>query len=262
AGEVSGVLPRKTATPGRSPAPDSNRSRSDRSKRRARPAFRAPRSVGDSRSCCPASAIGRSARFAPSKGGTTLSKPSGWRSRRCRRRMWTAMISTDVYQPAEWHDFFLVAGGGAAALAGLVFVAMSINLDVVAQNLTHRLRAINMLTGFTAAFTICALALMGGQSHQAVGTEWLVVASVAALSYVTNYVQAARRGGSTGELRPYRLVGGPACYVTQIVGAVVLILGHVAGLYIAAVGLVILFAFMISGAWLLLVAVHDDRSRQ
>ena len=88
------------------------------------------------------------------------------------------MLATDIYQPTEWHDFFLVTGGGAAALAGLVFVAMSINLDVVAQSVTHRLRAINMLTGFTSAFIICALALMGGQSHQAVGTEWLAVATV------------------------------------------------------------------------------------
>ena len=50
--------------------------------------------------------------------------------------------------------------------------------------------------------------------------------------------------------------------MAQMVGAVVLILGHVAGLYVAAVGLIILFAFMISGAWLLLVAVHEDRSGQ
>ena len=106
------------------------------------------------------------------------------------------MLATDVYKPAEWHDFFLVTGGGAAALAGLVFVAMSINLDVVAQSVTHRLRAINMLTGFTSAFIICALALMGGQSHRAVGTEWFVVATVAAVWYVRNYVHAARMGGS------------------------------------------------------------------
>ena len=173
-----------------------------------------------------------------------------------------AMIATDIYKPAEWHDFFVVTGGGAAALAGLVFVAMSINLDVVAQNATHRLRAINMLAGFTAAFTICALALMGGQSHRAVGTEWFVVATVAALSYVHNYVQAARKGGSKADLRPYRLGGGTTCYVAQIVGAVLLFLGRVAGLYVAAVGLIILFAFVISGAWLLLVAVHEDRSGQ
>ena len=172
------------------------------------------------------------------------------------------MVATDIYQPAEWHDFFLVTGTGAAALAGLVFVAMSINLDVVAQNATHRGRAINMLTGFTAAFAICALALMGGQSHQAVGAEWLVVATAAALIYVGNYVQAAKRGGVKGELRPDRLAGGVACYVAQIAGAVALILGSIAGLYIAAVALIISFALLISGSWLLLVAVHEDRSRE
>jgi hypothetical protein len=167
-----------------------------------------------------------------------------------------------MYQPAEWHDFFLMAGGGAAVLAGLVFVAMSINLDVVANNATHRLRAINMLVGFTAAFVICALALMGGQNHQAVGAEWFSVATVAVVSYVHNFVQATRLGGTRADRRPDRLVGGVGCYLAQIGGAAVLILGHVAGLYVAAVGLIILFAFMISGSWLLLVAVHEERSRR
>jgi hypothetical protein len=172
------------------------------------------------------------------------------------------IVASDVYRLAEWHDFFLVVGTGAAALAGLVFVAMSINLDVVAENATHRGRAINMLTGFTAAFLICALALMGGQSHQALGAEWLVVATLAALIYVGNYVEAAKRGGVKGELRPDRLAGGVACYLAQIAGALVLILGSVAGLYVAAVGLIVSFALLISGAWLLLVAVQEDRSRQ
>jgi hypothetical protein len=172
------------------------------------------------------------------------------------------MIATDVYNPAEWHDFFLATAGGAAALAGLVFVAMSINLDVVARDSTHRYRAINMLTGFTAAFLICALALMGGQGHQAVGTEWLVVATAAVVIYVHNYVQAAKRGGSKDVLRPDRLVGSVTCYAAEIVGAAVLILGHVAGLYIAAVGLATSFALLISGSWLLLLAVQEDRSQQ
>jgi hypothetical protein len=172
------------------------------------------------------------------------------------------MIATDIYQAAEWHDFFLVTGGGAAALAGLVFVAMSINLDIVANNDTHRYRAINMLTGFTAAFMICALALMGGQSHQVVGTEWLVIATVAAALYIFNYVRVAKMGGSKAARRPDRFAGGVTCFGAEIVGAVVLILGYVAGLYIAAVGLIVYFAFLISGAWLLLVAVQEDRTLQ
>jgi hypothetical protein len=39
------------------------------------------------------------------------------------------------------------------------------------------------------------------------------------------------------------------------VGAVLLITGHVAGVYVAAVAMVVLLAFMISGAWLLIVGV-------
>jgi hypothetical protein len=170
------------------------------------------------------------------------------------------MIATDVFKPDEWHDFFLATAGAAAALAGLVFVAVSIHLDVVVQNVTRRNRAKNMLTGFTAAFLICTLALMGGQSHQAVGTEWLVIATGALVIYLHHYVQAARRGGTKALLRPDRLVVGVSCYVAEIVGAVVLILGYVAGLYVAAVGLITSFAVLVSGAWLLLVAVEEDRS--
>ena len=67
----------------------------------------------------------------------------------------------------QWNNYFLMVGGGAAALAGLIFVAMSINLGVVVQDTTHRNRAINMLSGFTAVFMACSLALLGKQSPEA-----------------------------------------------------------------------------------------------
>jgi hypothetical protein len=38
------------------------------------------------------------------------------------------------YDPSPWHDFGVAAAGSSAALAGLVFVAVSINLDRI---LTH-----------------------------------------------------------------------------------------------------------------------------
>ena len=47
-----------------------------------------------------------------------------------------------------------MVGGGTAALAGLVFVAMSINPENIIRNTTHKNRAINMLSG-------CALILAG-----------------------------------------------------------------------------------------------------
>jgi hypothetical protein len=32
-------------------------------------------------------------------------------------------MAFDIYRPELWHDFFLMVGGGAAALTGLVFVS-------------------------------------------------------------------------------------------------------------------------------------------
>jgi len=169
------------------------------------------------------------------------------------------MIAAEVYRADQWHDFFLMVGGGAAALTGLVFVAMSLNLDVVARDATHRYRAIGTLSGFTAAFMICALSLLGGQDHRAVGAEWLVVSTVAGAIYVYGYVQAIRVGESAVGLRPHRLIGGTASYVAQIIGAIVLIAGHIAGLYLASISLIAYFAFMISGAWLLLIGIHEAK---
>lgn len=169
------------------------------------------------------------------------------------------MIVADIYRPEQWHDFFIMVGGGTAALTGLVFVAMSLNLKIIVQDATHRFRAIGTLTGFTAVFVICALALMAGQNHQAVGSEWLIVASLAATVYVNGYVQALRNRGSYVGLSLLRLATGTSCYIAEIVGTILLILGHISGLYIASVAMVIYIPFMISGAWLLLVGVHDNK---
>jgi len=47
------------------------------------------------------------------------------------------MVASEVYNPEQWNDFFILVGTGAATLAGLVFVAMTINLKGVAKDATH-----------------------------------------------------------------------------------------------------------------------------
>ena len=168
------------------------------------------------------------------------------------------MIATDIYQPAQWNNFFVLVGTGSAALTGLVFVALTINLNYVTRDATHRYRAINMLTGFTAAFLISALALMGAQSNRAVGIEWLAVASIAAAINTNGYVQGFRLTGSRYALNRARILGGSACYLGQIVGSLVLFFGSVAGLYVAAIALLVNFYFLVSGSWLLVVGPPQD----
>jgi len=163
------------------------------------------------------------------------------------------VIGTAVYDPAQWGSFFVLVGTGSAALTGLVFVALTINLREVAHDATHRYRAINMLSGFTAAFLISALALMGSQTSRPVGVEWLIVASLATAVNTNGYIHGFRLPGSRYALSRFRIVGGSACYLGQIVGSLLLCLGHGAGAYVAAVALVANFGFLVSGSWLLII---------
>ena len=171
------------------------------------------------------------------------------------------LITGDIYQPDQWHDFFITVGGASAALTGLVFVAMSLNLTVITQDPTHRYRAVGTLAGFTAIFVICSLSVMGGQDHVSVGLEWVVVSTGATAVYVYGYIQAIRFGESSVGLRSLRLIGGTTLHVLEIVGAALLLGGYIAGLYLAAVSMVALLAFMISGAWLLIMGVSGIRDR-
>ena len=162
--------------------------------------------------------------------------------------------------PEQWDNFFVMVGGGAAALAGLIFVAMSISHVIIIQNTTHKNRAINMLTGFTAVFMASSFALMGNQYLGLVGFEWLILWLIATVLFIRGYVVAIRLGMSSIGLNPPRLVGGTMCYFAEVIGAIFLILGYSVGLYIAATAIIILFAFLISGAWLLIIGIYEDQA--
>ena len=159
----------------------------------------------------------------------------------------------------QWANFFVMVGSGAAALAGLIFVAMSINPKVIIQNTTHKNRAINMLSGFTAVFIACSFALIGNQHPRALGFEWLAVWLIATVIFIRGYVVAIRAGASFIGLNVPRLGGGTLCYLAEVAGAIFLICGYDTGLYIAAVGTVVLFVFLISGAWLLIIGVYEEK---
>jgi hypothetical protein len=166
-------------------------------------------------------------------------------------------MNIDIFRPDQWNNFLVMVGGGAAALAGLVFVAMSINLNIIAQDPTHRNRAIGTLTGFSAVFIICALALIGNQNHISIGIEWLTVSILATFIYIRGYVLAVKMGGSPSGLSISRTIFGTICYAAQIIGSLLLILGQISGLYIAAIFMVISFTSLISGAWLLIIGIHE-----
>ena len=127
-----------------------------------------------------------------------------------------AVLATDIFRPEQWTNFFLLVGTGAVTLTGLVFVAMSLNLNTIAIDATHRYRAINTLAGLALVFMRCALVLMGAQNHRTIGIELFVVCAISATVFVKGYSKAMRR--SSG-LRLSRIVGGSLLHLAEMVGA-------------------------------------------
>ena len=167
-----------------------------------------------------------------------------------------------VYGGAGWHDFFLMVGGGAAALTGLVFVAMSLHLDQIALNAAHRHRARTVLTGLTAVFIRCGLILMAGQSAQMVAADVILVLLVVEFVLYRSIRQATAASNVPDPALVWRTIGSFACLVLEQIGAVVLFAGDARGLYVVSVGMMASFIFMVSGAWLLIVGVRREEAAQ
>ena len=138
------------------------------------------------------------------------------------------MLAADAFRADQWHDRYGRRGCGRTHAFGLR--GPVVNLAVVMSDATHRYRSIGTLPNFAGIFVVCAPVLIGGQNHVAVGMEWLLVSSGAAMVYVYGYLRARTGGGSQTTLSLVRGVSGTAFYVAQVVGSIVLVLGATAGL--------------------------------
>lgn len=168
-----------------------------------------------------------------------------------------------AYAPEAWHDFYIMTGGAAAALTGLVFVAVSLHLHAVLGNPFHRGRAESTLLALMTVVLLSGAVLIPGQPTAALGGE-VVLIGLASPSYsVWGMVHLVRRHrvGSTVEL----VVGPSIEVVVGLVGASLAILGGVSliggtggGLWLLLPGAAIALGSSVWNAWRLMVDVAAD----
>ena len=79
---------------------------------------------------------------------------------------------------AEWSNFFVAEAGASAALAGLIFVGISINLNDLMRFPHLLLHAAGALTLLLVVLATSSLLLAPGQSLHTIGVELLLVGTV------------------------------------------------------------------------------------
>lgn len=160
------------------------------------------------------------------------------------------------YTPDSWTAAFTAIASSSAALTGLLFVALSINLTNVIKGPGLVARAVEVLILLVAVLVIATLLLMPGQVVEAVSTEILVIALLTSALLGNIHIRAPRRAlGVTRINFVMRVVGDHMGPLFLIIGAVSLATGSGGGLYWVVPALIASMVAAIIGAWVLLVEI-------
>jgi hypothetical protein len=162
-----------------------------------------------------------------------------------------------AYTAEHWTDFGVATAGAAAALAGLLAVAISINLERILQfpSLPHRARQTLIL--FTLPLVTALLLIVPGQPRAALGTELLVIGLVTgAFMLVTD----ARTPMSEQETQFSRLFARilPSIVTSgclALAGATLIAEGG-GGLYWLVPAVLAAIIFGLVNAWVLLIEIQ------
>ncbi|MGB0120861.1 MAG: hypothetical protein WBP55_07915 [Solirubrobacterales bacterium] len=156
---------------------------------------------------------------------------------------------------SEWSDLFVAAAGASAALAGLVFVAVSINLESIIKGDGLPERSLVTLMLLIGVLLVSLFGLIPGQGAESLGLE-LLVQSVLWFIAITIFTF---RSLTTGGMRPAWYVGRfvPTLFgtVPYIVGSLILMSGDTAGLNWVFAGMIGAIIAAVMNAWVLLVEI-------
>lgn len=153
-----------------------------------------------------------------------------------------------------WSEFNVAIAGAAAALAGLLIVALSVNVGKIIAAATLPARAGAAIAALVVAVLASGIALIPGQPVWLLGLELavpvglcVVLAGVAVRRILGEKSGAGARAG--------KLVTVTIAPAAFLVGTVLLILEHPAGFGVVAAGSLVAIGAAVLFSWVALVEV-------
>ena len=165
----------------------------------------------------------------------------------------------------KWSTFAGVVGGAAAALTGLLFVAVSIRTDAIAKSQELRNRAAQTFALFVTVLLIAILLSIPDQSYRLLGAELIALALITggSLLILGRRARGAQDPADATATAVASILNTVSpTYTTSIllgIAGLLLVFGVQAGLDVLVLPVLVALAGGLVSAWLLLLS--EGRSR-
>ncbi|HTR85591.1 MAG TPA: hypothetical protein VMI56_14015 [Reyranella sp.] len=157
----------------------------------------------------------------------------------------------------NWANFFVTSAEVSATLAGLVIVAVSVNIQQIMKYRQLPPRASSTVTALMLAVVVGLVALIPQPvwafALETFGTS--VVALVILLVCTREVVVEHLKDGRPVVELVVGLPGGPIAALGCTIGGAWLWSGHAAGLYCIAASIIVALVFAVMNAWVFLIEV-------
>jgi hypothetical protein len=161
-------------------------------------------------------------------------------------------LSFPAYDPSAWSDLFVASAGASAALTGLVFVAVSINLRAILKHPGLPERALETLILLLGVLTASIFVLIPDQGTTALGIE-LALQSVICLGAIAKLI---KRSPQEKRVWTANRVALAACgTVPFLLGSISLLAQRGGGLGWVVGGVIAALISAVLNAWVLLIEI-------
>lgn len=162
-----------------------------------------------------------------------------------------------AYNPADWTGFFSAQVGASAGLAGLIFVAVSINLAQIVKE-THLVsrsaKALLSLMGVLFASSLC---LIPNLNRAILGYELTALGvAIWAGTTLSQYGAARKNSYVSMRVKVFHFVLTEVSAIPFVVGGLSLVWGYGGGLDWLAAGAIFSLANALFDAWVLLIEIQ------